>query len=562
MRREPRTLSGTGGEIRAPKGTEVELHTRADRNVETAELEVVHGGDRRPATSGPSKGGVTRLALSVQNRRDLGGRVVVEDNGSYRFRFLDRKGRAAAEGPPIPIVAEPDLPPEARITSPDRELEVDAGAMVRIEWQAEDDVGLSEVALVVTPPSGQERRRVLRAAADVRRDAGTFDLELAPGEARGGRGALLPARGGGRGPGLRPEDRRLRHAPREDLLGGGAPPAGAREGEAAVRGDGDAPRRPARDALRRAAHHPRPAHRREPARRAHPAAARADARDRARAAPRPGRAEADRDRARERGRAAPVRGAARHRRAPADRAGLPDPHPPGRYAAPERRRARRAARRRAGEGDPLPRAAPRQAAGGGPRAAREGPRQAAHRARRPAREVQGRAERGREEGAARAHLPDEGPREGAARQDERGGARLQRRAHERGGARRAVEVAGPHRRARRRREAPREGGRRGRDARARPAGLAARQDGRRDAAHGRDAGREGARPHEGDARLQGGARAGQGGAGGGGPGHRGRPEEVPGRARAEAEERRAEGEGAREARRQRRGATSRRRSPA
>jgi hypothetical protein len=177
MRREPKTLSGTGGEIRAPKGTEVELRTRADRKVEAAELEVIAeagGKDAGPATA------TRRLALAVQGGRDLSGRVLVEGSGSYRFRFLDRRGRTAAEGPAIPIAVEPDQPPEARIVSPDREVEVDPGAVVRIEWQAEDDVGLSEVALVVTPPGGEERRTVLRSGADVRRDSGSWDLDLVP----------------------------------------------------------------------------------------------------------------------------------------------------------------------------------------------------------------------------------------------------------------------------------------------------------------------------------------------------------------------------------------------
>jgi hypothetical protein len=172
MRREPKTLSGTGGEIRAPKGTEVELHTRADRPVEVAELEVTTETKEAPVTR--------RLALGVKEGRDLAGRLLVEGNGSYRFRFIDRRGRAAAEGPAIPLVVEPDLPPEARITAPARELEVDPSAVVRIDWQAEDDVGLSEVALVVTPPGGDERRKVLRSGAEVRRDSGTYDLDLVP----------------------------------------------------------------------------------------------------------------------------------------------------------------------------------------------------------------------------------------------------------------------------------------------------------------------------------------------------------------------------------------------
>jgi hypothetical protein len=206
MRREPRTLSGTGGEIRAPKGTEVVLRTRADRDVKTAEIAVHYdvepsgpaaGPPAPKAPAGPHAQGepkqgkpadpkhegappVKRFSLAVQNARDLSGRLVVEDGGSYRFRFLDGRGKLVAEGPPLPIGIEIDAPPEARITHPDRDVEVDAGAIVRIDWQAEDDVGLSEVALVVKPPDGAERRRVLAKPDATRRDGGTVDLDLRP----------------------------------------------------------------------------------------------------------------------------------------------------------------------------------------------------------------------------------------------------------------------------------------------------------------------------------------------------------------------------------------------
>jgi hypothetical protein len=199
MRREPKTLSGTGGEIRAPKGTEVELRTRADRKVEAAELEVDLSAAAAPApaparpeggaagggaeSKGAAQGRTEHLALAVQNGRDLSGRLVVDQGGSYRFRFLDRKGKALVAGPSIPIAVEPDAFPEVRITAPERELEVDPGASVRVDWQAEDDVGVSKVTLVVVPPGPGpqvERRRILRDGIDVRRDAGSADLDLGP----------------------------------------------------------------------------------------------------------------------------------------------------------------------------------------------------------------------------------------------------------------------------------------------------------------------------------------------------------------------------------------------
>ncbi|ABS28602.1 DUF4175 family protein [Anaeromyxobacter sp. Fw109-5] len=234
MKREPRTLSGTGGEIRAPKGTEVTLETRADRDVKQAELVVelevdpavtqahpstpvpdARGeqggtgpyardeGNRReeagptppahPERSAASGGAesrergspVKRYALSVSGQRDLRGRLLVTDGGSYRFRYLDGK-KEVAEGPPIPIVVEADAFPEVRITAPERELEADADARVGIEWQAEDDFGLSEAALVVKRAGGEEQRRVLRRPQGLRRDGGVHELDVAAEKLREG----------------------------------------------------------------------------------------------------------------------------------------------------------------------------------------------------------------------------------------------------------------------------------------------------------------------------------------------------------------------------------------
>src|SRR5689334_15110344 len=66
MGRPSRTISGTGGEVNAPKGTEVRLVTRADRPVEAAEIAIEMGSAGlppatearavRPSTPGPDHG--------------------------------------------------------------------------------------------------------------------------------------------------------------------------------------------------------------------------------------------------------------------------------------------------------------------------------------------------------------------------------------------------------------------------------------------------------------------------------------------------------------------------
>ncbi|HET9555108.1 MAG TPA: DUF4175 family protein [Anaeromyxobacteraceae bacterium] len=189
-KREPQTISGTGGEIRAPKGTEVSVKTRADRKVEAAELIVDAPAAPAPAPPPAPPAGVAerkapaapasqRVALAVANGRDLTGALVVGDGGSYRFRYATRGGKTVAEGPPIPIVVEPDAFPTVRITAPQAELEVAPEATVRVDWQAEDDYGLDSLELVTRTPGGGEQRRPLRALPGLRHDAGSFELPLA-----------------------------------------------------------------------------------------------------------------------------------------------------------------------------------------------------------------------------------------------------------------------------------------------------------------------------------------------------------------------------------------------
>ena len=194
MARPEKKVPGTGGDVTAPRGTEVRLATRSDRPVSEAQIAVASFGPAaasspvgaradessppRPLEPTQPQGPARRAyALHVEGGRDLTGSFVVDDGGSYRFQFLDR-GRVKVSGPPIPIVVEPDAFPEVRITSPAGEVEVDAGSSVHVEWTASDDFGLSELALVLKPPAGEEQRRPVRTFESARRESGSFELEL------------------------------------------------------------------------------------------------------------------------------------------------------------------------------------------------------------------------------------------------------------------------------------------------------------------------------------------------------------------------------------------------
>src|SRR5437588_346236 len=74
-----RTEEGTGGDLRAPRGTQVHLTARADRDLYEA-VAVVNGKPVKLLAQGPG-------------RRQLSGSLTLTHPGRWSFRFLDAKGR-------------------------------------------------------------------------------------------------------------------------------------------------------------------------------------------------------------------------------------------------------------------------------------------------------------------------------------------------------------------------------------------------------------------------------------------------------------------------------------
>ncbi len=164
-RLDPRTVPNTNGEISAPRGTQVRMRTRADRDLAQAFAVV----------------GDNALPLEVSGGRDLSGTVLVDKPGGYHFRFLDKRGRVLVDGPKIPINVEADAVPKANIVSPATDMEVDPRARVPVRFEAEDDFGLSEVALVYQLPGSNKPERLLlqRSKDSPRRASGEYAWEVA-----------------------------------------------------------------------------------------------------------------------------------------------------------------------------------------------------------------------------------------------------------------------------------------------------------------------------------------------------------------------------------------------
>lgn len=137
-------IAGASGEISAPRGTEVVIAGRADRDVKGAAL-VVSGAKGEDA-----------IAATVAGDRDVSARFVVDAAGAWRFRLTPRpRGVQGAFGGDVldpvarKITLRDDAVPAVVLNEPAKDAVVQADDDVDVDWSASDDFGVGEVKVVV-----------------------------------------------------------------------------------------------------------------------------------------------------------------------------------------------------------------------------------------------------------------------------------------------------------------------------------------------------------------------------------------------------------------------------
>ncbi|MCA1827595.1 MAG: DUF4175 domain-containing protein, partial [Myxococcales bacterium] len=170
----PRTEEGTAGDLHAPRGTEVRIAARADRDLAQA-FAVVNGA-------------VVKLDTQGQGHRQLSGTFTLTQAGEWSLRFADARGRTVAQGPSRPIEIVADAAPQVTIDEPKKPvLEVDPQGQVPIAWSATDDYGLQQVWLVFQKAGSKEERIALvTPAVPAKRLRGAYTWEIAPLKLRAG----------------------------------------------------------------------------------------------------------------------------------------------------------------------------------------------------------------------------------------------------------------------------------------------------------------------------------------------------------------------------------------
>src|SRR5262249_5986838 len=103
----------------------------------------------------------------------------VDAPASYRFVLDVAGGRHLREPIAHKIDVDPDHAPKVEMFAPAEDLEVDGPKIVELGFTAEDDYGLSEIALVWQSGSGPEQRKVIRTGIGTRSAQGRLDWDLA-----------------------------------------------------------------------------------------------------------------------------------------------------------------------------------------------------------------------------------------------------------------------------------------------------------------------------------------------------------------------------------------------
>jgi hypothetical protein len=152
--RENRKLGATSGGLVAPLGTTVILEGRSlIAGAELGEI-ALPGGARAP--------------LNVRPDGQINGRFVVSSAGS--FSLVLGTVSTMTQGPERGLEVEPDSPPAIRLLRPVKDVAIDESGDLLLEFEAEDDHGLSRIDLVTRAGEAIEvRKTVVRAGDQVKR---------------------------------------------------------------------------------------------------------------------------------------------------------------------------------------------------------------------------------------------------------------------------------------------------------------------------------------------------------------------------------------------------------
>ena len=139
----PEQVQEGGGDIQALPGTQVRLSMRANVPLAGGRLRFEVGDE---------------VPLTITDGQELHGELLVMQNDAYVIEVEDLHGLKNSRPPRFTVQVQPDAVPTVEVAEPGDGVEVDETTDLRIRYEASDDFGLQNAALVYFGPAGGEQR--------------------------------------------------------------------------------------------------------------------------------------------------------------------------------------------------------------------------------------------------------------------------------------------------------------------------------------------------------------------------------------------------------------------
>lgn len=140
---QSKTVYNTSGDIRALKGSEIEMSATCNRTLLSA---------------GVVFNNSTKIPFVVENGSTIKGVFPLLESGTYIFETTDTKGRTFQDTTPHTIQLDPDQFPEIAINTPAKDITVSEKDTIEVRYSAKDDFGISEISLVFEQENEKKTR--------------------------------------------------------------------------------------------------------------------------------------------------------------------------------------------------------------------------------------------------------------------------------------------------------------------------------------------------------------------------------------------------------------------
>ena len=139
----PEQVQEGGGDIQALPGTQVRLSMRANVPLASGRMRFEVGDE---------------VPLAITDGQELRGELLVMQNDAYVIEVEDLHGLKNSRPPRFAVQVQPDAVPTVEVIEPGDGVEVDETTTLSIRYEAADDFGLQNAALIYFGPAGGEQR--------------------------------------------------------------------------------------------------------------------------------------------------------------------------------------------------------------------------------------------------------------------------------------------------------------------------------------------------------------------------------------------------------------------